>query len=104
MGIVRVKGDVADSRSNNVALTAKGQALHDRIVPVAVERQRDLVSDLTPHEVEAFIGLIDRLQAKVLDGGPVANALLRKPLVRPPIRRALRPDDLPRRHASAPRG
>jgi DNA-binding MarR family transcriptional regulator len=106
MGIVSVREDLADSRRNNVALTAKGRALHDRIVPVALERQRELVSDLTPHEVEIFIRLMDRLQAKVANGAPVANGLLRKrrSSARPPLRRDLRRDELPRRHASAPRG
>ena len=105
MGIVSVREDLADSRRNNVALTAKGRALHDRIVPVALERQRQLVSNLTPHEVETFIRLIDRLQVKVADGAPVANGLLHKRAsTRPPLRRDLRRDELPRRHASAPRG
>jgi DNA-binding MarR family transcriptional regulator len=76
MGIVSVREDGADSRRNNIALTAKGRALHDRIVPIALQRQRDLVSDLTPDEVETFNGLIDRLQAKVANGEPVADLLL----------------------------
>lgn len=106
MGIVSVREDGADSRRNNVALTAKGRALHDRIVPVALERQRDLVADLTPHEVETFNRLIDRLQAKVANGEPVANGHLRKrpAPVRPPVKRAARRDESPRRHAPAPRG
>jgi DNA-binding MarR family transcriptional regulator len=105
MGIVSVREDLADSRRNKVALTAKGRALHDRIVPVALERQRELVSNLTSQEVESFIRLIDRLQAKVADGAPVANGLLRKRAsARLPLRRDLRRDELPRRHAPAPRG
>jgi DNA-binding MarR family transcriptional regulator len=90
MGIVSVREDGADSRRNNVALTAKGRALHDRIVPIALQRQRELVSDLAPHEVEAFIRLIDRLQAKVANGEPAPNGLLRKrrqPSARPLSRR-----------------
>jgi DNA-binding MarR family transcriptional regulator len=106
MGIVSVKEDGADSRRNNVALTAKGRALHDRIVPIALQRQRELVSDLTPDEVETFTGLIDRLQTKVANGEPVADLLLpRRPSsARAPLRRAPRRDDAPRRLASASRG
>jgi DNA-binding MarR family transcriptional regulator len=106
MGIVSVRGDGADSRRNNVALTAKGRALHDRIVPIALQRQRELVSDLTRDEVETFTSVIDRLQAKVANGQPVADVLLpkRPSSARAPLRRAPRRDESPRRHASAPRG
>ncbi len=106
MGIVSVREDGADSRRNNVALTAKGRALHDRIVPVALEHQRELVADLTPNEVETFNRLIDRLQAKVADGAPVENGHGRKrpASAPPPLRRAVRRDESPRRHAAAPRG
>ena len=106
MGIVSVREDGVDSRRNNVALTAKGRALHDRMVPVALERQRELVSDLTAHEVETFNRLIDRLQDKVANGEPVANGHRREQpaSARPPLRRAPRRDELPRRHAAAPRG
>jgi DNA-binding MarR family transcriptional regulator len=102
MGIVSVREDGADSRRNNVALTAKGRALHDRIVPVALERQRELVADLTLHEVETFNRLIDRLQAKVANGEPVLNGHARRQpaSARPPLRRPVRRDEAPRRHAA----
>jgi DNA-binding MarR family transcriptional regulator len=106
MGIVNVREDGADNRRNNVALTAKGRALHDRIVPIALQRQRDLVSDLTPDEVETFTRVIDRLQAKVANGQPVADVPRpkRPSSARTPLRRTPRRDELPRRHASAARG
>src|SRR5262245_53044194 len=47
MGVVSVKEDGADNRRNNVALTAKGRALHDEIVPIALDRQSELVADLS---------------------------------------------------------
>jgi len=106
MGIVSVREDGADSRRHNVALTAKGRALHDRMVPLALERQRELVAGLTAHEVETFTRLIDRLQAKVANGHPVAaGALPKRPASpRSSLRRAPRRDESPRRHAAAPRG
>jgi DNA-binding MarR family transcriptional regulator len=73
MGIVSVKEDGADGRRNNVALTAKGWALHNRLVPVAIERQRELVDGLTAAEIEIFKDLIDRLQANVADGDPAPD-------------------------------
>ena len=106
MGIVSVKEDGADSRRNNIALTSKGRALHDRLVPIALERQRKLLADLTPDEVRAFTGMIDRLQAKVTDGAPVAEDPLpkRTPRPRPQLKAAPRRVELPRRRASARRG
>jgi DNA-binding MarR family transcriptional regulator len=106
MGIVKVKEDGTDSRRNNVALTSKGRALHDRVVPIALERQRALLADLTPDEVRAFTGIVDRLQAKVADGEPAAEEPLpkrtRRP--RPQLKAAPRRAGLPRRRVSAQRG
>src|SRR5262245_62282106 len=53
LGIVSVREDGSDSRRNNVALTAKGRTLHNEIVPVALERQGDLLAGLTPAEIKA---------------------------------------------------
>jgi DNA-binding MarR family transcriptional regulator len=106
MGIVTVVEDGADSRRNNVALTAKGRALHNELVPIAFERQTKLVQDLTPAEVRLFMALIDKLQAKVSGGEPGADAPVPtlRPMTRPPLKRAARRDELPRRRASARRG
>ncbi|MFZ1106209.1 MAG: MarR family winged helix-turn-helix transcriptional regulator [Hyphomicrobiaceae bacterium] len=73
MGLVSAQEDGADSRRNNVALTPKGRALHDEMVPIALDRQSEVVADLTQAEIELFIDLIDRLQAKVSDGGPLPD-------------------------------
>ena len=106
MGMVSVKEDGADSRRNNVALTPKGRALHNDLVPIAFERQSRLVADLTPDEIRLFLGLIAKLQAKVSGGEPGADAPVPtlRPMTRPPLRRAARRDELPRRRASARRG
>jgi DNA-binding MarR family transcriptional regulator len=106
MGMVSVKEDGSDSRRNNVALTAKGRALHKELVPIAFDRQRRLVAGLTPGEVQIFLALIDRLQAKVAGGQPGADAPVPtlRPLVPPPLKRAARRDESPRRHVSARRG
>ncbi len=106
MGIVSVKGDGSDNRRNNVALTAKGRALYDDLVPIALCRQRALVADLAPDEVRVFLGLIEKLQAKVAGGEPGADAPVPtlRPLALPTLKRAPRRDGLPRRRASARRG
>jgi len=103
MGIVSTKEDGSDSRRNNVALTAKGRALHDRIVPVAIERQRELLSDLAPAEIEAFTNVIDRLQAKVSgEHAPLQKSMPKLPKL--PARARPHQDESPRRHAPAKRG
>jgi DNA-binding MarR family transcriptional regulator len=106
MGVVAVKEDGADGRRNNVALTVKGRALHSELVPIAFERHTKLVADLTPAEVRLFIALIAKLQAKVSGGEPGADAPVStlRPMSRPPLKRAARRDELPRRRASARRG
>ncbi len=106
MGVVSVKADGADSRRHNVALTAKGRALHDRIVPVALERQRDLLHDLSPAEVETLKDIIGRMQARVADSNalPESPPIERPAAARPPIRRPARRGELPRPRATARRG
>jgi DNA-binding MarR family transcriptional regulator len=106
MGAVSIKEDGADSRRHNIALTARGRALHDRIVPVALERQRELLHDLSPAEVETLKDILRRMQARVAD----SKALLAQPsserpaAVRPAITRPARRGELPRPRATARRG
>jgi len=106
MGIVSIKADGADNRRHNVALTAKGRALHDEIVPTAFARQTNLVVDLTPDEIRLFLSLIERMQAKVAGGEPGADAPVPtlRPMAPPKLKRAVRRDEAPRRRASARRG
>jgi DNA-binding MarR family transcriptional regulator len=106
MGIVSVREDGADNRRNNVAFTAKGRALHDEIVPTALERQTNLVADLKPEEIRVFLGLIERMQARVAGGEPGADAPVPtlRPMSPPRLKRPARRDGLPRRRASARRG
>jgi DNA-binding MarR family transcriptional regulator len=106
MGAVSVKADGADSRRHNVALTAKGRALHDRIVPVALERQRDLLHDLSPDEIETLKDIIGRMQARVGDSKapPERPSPKRPPASRRMLRRSARRDGLPKRRATARRG
>src|SRR5262245_29414120 len=104
MGIVRVKEDGADSRRNNVVLTAKGRMLHNELVPIALDRQSELVAELSLEEIEIFTRLIDRLQAKVFDGEPTPDEPLpsRRPLARRRPKRLQRQGaKLQRRNVSA---
>ena len=60
-GLVTMGLDVADGRLRIATLTKKGRALHDRILGIALERERALLSVLDEAEQETLIGLLRRL-------------------------------------------
>ena len=64
-GHVTVNADRADSRRYRISLTAKGKALHDKIIVVALERERRLLSGLTAREIDQLCDLLARLHTKV---------------------------------------
>jgi len=64
-GYVSVAPDEGDSRRRAITLTPEGQALHDRVIRVALERERRLLAGLAPDEVETLIALLRRLNAQV---------------------------------------
>jgi DNA-binding MarR family transcriptional regulator len=98
MGFVSVKEDGADSRRHNVALTAKGLALHHQMVPLALDRQSDLLAALTPAEIATLVSLLDRLLGRVGNGAsmfpeppaPAYAQLPKSPRAKPISRRVPR--------------
>lgn len=64
-GHVRTQVDSADARRYTVSLTAEGRALHDRVIKVALERERRLLSDFSTEEIELLVNLLGRMQTKV---------------------------------------
>lgn len=60
-GLIRRKNDAADMRRSLLKLTAKGRRVHDKIIPVALELEADLLSVLSDQEAATFNRLIDRL-------------------------------------------
>jgi DNA-binding MarR family transcriptional regulator len=64
-GHVTSKADSRDGRRNTVSLTPSGQALHDRVLKVALERERRLLSGLTPAEVDTLVDLLGRMHAQI---------------------------------------
>ncbi|MDX2201795.1 MAG: winged helix DNA-binding protein [Hyphomicrobiaceae bacterium] len=51
-----------DRRNRSVVLTRKGRELYEKIVPLALTRERELLAALTANEVEA----LDRIVAKLM--------------------------------------
>ena len=69
-GLVTREAEPKDKRRILLALTPKGRQTHDRILPVALEREDKLLAALTPEEVDQFRKLLKKLrrQAATLDG------------------------------------
>jgi DNA-binding MarR family transcriptional regulator len=63
----RISGQVdsKDGRRYAVSLTPEGKALHDRVLKVALERERRLLSDFSPEEVDTLVNLLSRMQGTV---------------------------------------
>lgn len=64
-GIVEVAGGKANQRRLPVALTAKGLALHDKIVKIALARQERLLAGFSERERVALRGFLARMRAQV---------------------------------------
>lgn len=54
-----------DNRSKTIKLSPAGLALHDKIIAIALERERLLLSPLTVEEREAFILTMRKLRSAV---------------------------------------
>ena len=63
--------DLSDRRRASLRLSAKGRAMHARIVPLALGYEAELCQALSPEERETLNGLCDRLfaHAKLLRKG-----------------------------------
>jgi DNA-binding MarR family transcriptional regulator len=64
-GLAVARADGSDGRRRLLSLTRTGRALHDRILPAALERERRLLSCLAPTEVDTLLGLLNRLHSNL---------------------------------------
>ncbi|MGH2990647.1 MAG: MarR family winged helix-turn-helix transcriptional regulator [Solirubrobacterales bacterium] len=69
-GLIGRTQDPADRRRNQIALTATGQELVDRLRPVAQESQQGFLETLSPEEQRILISLLRR----VLEANDAARA------------------------------
>src|SRR6202000_2150790 len=69
-------GDTKDGRVTRLSLTPKGRAIYDEILPLALRREKPLLSALSPAERQSFDRLLTKLarQAKLL-GAPRLRAI-----------------------------
>lgn len=64
-GYLRISDDPTNLRRKSLELTAKGYALHDQMIQVALERERRLLSDLSREEAVLFLDLLARTTAQI---------------------------------------
>jgi DNA-binding MarR family transcriptional regulator len=75
-GLVDMQDDPADARRRLITLTEAGAELHDRIILVALERERRLLACLTAEQQESLIEFLNLLH----DNLPAVT----KPIAIPP--------------------
>ncbi len=98
---MRREVDPRDRRRAQLSLTAEGARIHDRIAPLAIAFERDLVKGFTRAELEAFnrgldklldaIALIQRGSSRLLpQRRPAPSPAAKKTAARRPARAAAR--------------
>lgn len=60
-GLITISLDASDGRLRVATITAKGRRLHNRIMAVALERERALLSVFDARERDILIGLLRRM-------------------------------------------
>jgi len=65
LGLIRAVPDRADARSRALSLTPAGEAMHDAIIRIALDRERALLAGLDGAERDQLIALLGKLYANV---------------------------------------
>jgi DNA-binding MarR family transcriptional regulator len=64
-GMVTIRTAPDDGRTHSISLTAKGRAIHDKVILAALERERRLLSCLRKDEREVLIDLLRRVHGNL---------------------------------------
>jgi DNA-binding MarR family transcriptional regulator len=64
-GLVMIKTDPRDGRTHSISLAPKGREIHDRIMVIALDRERRLLSCLRGDEREVLIDLLGRVHGNL---------------------------------------
>lgn len=77
-GYIEMRLDALDGRLRVASFTAKGRAVHDQIIGLALERERAFLSVLSQQESELFLGLLARLHENLPSVEVATEAYIRK--------------------------
>lgn len=69
-GLAARTANERDGRSHHLELTGDGRAMYGRIMPLAVEMERQLFDAFSPEERQTFRRLLERLRAAAGDLDP----------------------------------
>jgi DNA-binding MarR family transcriptional regulator len=62
LGLIERVDASTDRREQQLRLTEKGRALYRELVPLVLERERELLACLTPEELQGFTRALDKLE------------------------------------------
>jgi len=65
MGFLDHEASDQDIRRKSWALNAKGYAMHDAVIAIALERERKLIAGVDPEELETFIKVMRQMHRNV---------------------------------------
>ncbi len=71
-GLAARSANARDGRSHHLELTDAGRAMHGRIMPLALDMERQLFDSFSPEESDAFAAMLARVRAAVGDLEPEA--------------------------------
>ena len=63
--LIEIKAGPKDGRTNSISLSAKGRTKHNAVIVSALERERRLLSCLSPRERETLIDLLRRVHSNI---------------------------------------
>ena len=66
-GYVTVGAHPNDARKRTLSLTPAGQAMHDRMLPLSVQREQHLLQGFTDQERDMLLNLLRRMHANAVE-------------------------------------
>ena len=62
-GLLKSQRDDGDKRIQKLGLTEKAIEINRRLLPIMEQRQHNLLTDITPDELDSFYRIIDKIEA-----------------------------------------
>lgn len=62
-GLIESRNDAGDARGRHLRLTKDGMAMHDRVIHLALDRERRVLTGFSSHEKGLLLSFIARMQA-----------------------------------------